>query len=81
MSELAKPLHPCLRASIEVLEETRANMHVDFKGQEQKHAENLTRYAQAVQCPCELQAMYIKVSLQCLLHMFHASCSNQSHAC
>ena len=46
MSELAKPLQTCLHASIQVLEETHANMHVDFEGQEQKHAENLTRYVQ-----------------------------------
>ena len=81
MSELAKPLPTCLRASIQVLQETHANMHVDFEGQEQKHAENLTRYAQ-VKLPCELQPMYIKVLLQNLvLHKCHASCSNQSHVC
>lgn len=81
MSELAKPLHTCLRASIQVLRETHANMHVDFEGQEHKHAENLTWYAQ-VEFPCELQLMHIKVLLQYLvLHKCHASCSNQSHVC
>ena len=59
MSELAKPLQTCLRASMEVLEEIHANMHVDFEGPEQKHAENLTRYVQ-IKFPLELQLMYIK---------------------
>ncbi|KAL0051562.1 hypothetical protein WJX82_009818 [Trebouxia sp. C0006] len=40
-----------------VLEETHANMHVDFEGQEQKHAENLTRdiKAQSERVACTAQ--------------------------